>query len=208
MILGAILCSMLAFSQCTINGKSSIKILDEETYDVAPEAAQCKECHLWTSIGNNTSIIGGNKLSSIKIKANSAGNQVISLSILTQQGLVQCSKNINILNNEEMGTPKNSYSVQPSNTNVTPCDIDINNYKEVKYSENTVSLFPSNIDNNYKYQWTVTYENGEQMKSTEKVAQFPFTKERSITSIKLQIVSKKCIKGLSKTYGTDYWKLF
>ena len=88
---------ILLHAQCTINGKSTINLNTEEIYSVANETAQCKDCHLWVGVGSSASISGDNRQSSVKLKANTAGRQVLSVAILTQQGLMQCSKNIDII---------------------------------------------------------------------------------------------------------------
>lgn len=197
--------SIFAFSQCTITGKSAIKVLEEETYSVDKEMAQCKDCHLWVSVGGNATISGDNRQNAVKIKANSGGRQVLSASILTPQGLLQCSKNIDILDTSEVGIAKNNVS-----TNDIPklpnCDVQVNNFKEVKYAENIVSFFPNVTDGDYKYQWTVNYANGDQMISTEKVPQFPYTKENGISTVKVKVTSTKCIKEFTKTYELSFWK--
>ena len=199
-------CILVAFSvsaQCNITGKSSITVLSEETYSIGSEAAQCKECHLWVTVGGNTTILGDSRQNAVKIKANSWGREVISLSVLTSQGLMQCSKNIDVVDSngaipvvaEAPKTTKN-------------CDIDVDNYKEVKYADNIVSFFPNVTNDGFKYSWTVTYFNGETMSSTEKVPQFPFKKENGINKVTVKINSSKCLKEFSKTYDGNYWKFF
>ncbi len=204
--------SISAFAQCTITGKSTIKVLDEETYSVQSGLAQCKECHLWISVGENTQILGDNKLNSVKIKAISGGRQVLSLALLTPQGFVQCSKNIDILDSSEAGILKNNTPESPAPlaapAQSPKCDIEVNNYKEVKYSENIVTFFPNVTNADYRYEWTANYANGDAMQSSEKVPQFPFTKEKSITTVKLKITSQKCVREFSKTYDASYWKWF
>ncbi len=190
-----------AFSQCVIKGNASMKVNETQTYTVENDIAQCNDCHLWTNIGGNTSLEGDVKGKTIKLKANSGGRTVLSLAMLSPQGMVQCSKNIDVSDSSPVPaeTPK-----IVSNPN---CDIDFNDYKEVKYSDGVVS-FLSNIDNNFKYEWTAIYMNGEQKTSNEKVPQFNYTKENGIATLKVKIVSSKCMKNFSKAYEAAFWKVF
>lgn len=195
---------IISFSQCNISGKSSIKISEEETYSVPNEIAQCKECHLWISVGSNTAISTDNKLNFIKLKPNSAGRLILSATVLTSQGILQCSKNIDVLDNTKQSDNLDKATL----TTINNCDIQINNYKEVKYAENIVSFFPNETNNDFRYEWIVNYANGESMKSNEKIPQFPFTKENGIATVKLKISSKVCLREFSKTYDANYWKFF
>lgn len=200
-----LICSVAISAQCNISGKSSINVLAEETYTIATETAQCKDCHQWVNIGGNTTIIGDKKQNSFKVKANTAGREVISLSVLTPSGLLQCSKTIDIVDTNstkplvaeatEVGKPK-------------ICDIEVTNYKEVKYNEQTVSFFPDVMNDAQKYSWVANYENGDTKKSTDKVALFPYSKENGITKLVLKVNSSKCLKEYSKNYDANYWRLF
>lgn len=204
----SIFAGVYSFAQCNISGKSTIKVLDEETYSVPTELAQCKDCHLWVGVGGNISLVGDNRQNTVKIKANSGGRQVISLAALTPQGLVQCSKNIDIVDGNG-ALPVTSVTPTSSETPKTGnCDIEVNNYKEVKYADQIVSFFPNVTSDSYKYNWTVTYQNGDSVSSTEKVPQFPFTKENGISRVKVKINSTKCVREFSKTYDSNYWRFF
>lgn len=194
---------LYATAQCTISGKSTINVLSEETYSVSAEAAQCKDCHLWVNVGGNTSILGDHKQNSVKLKAKSGGREVISLSVLTPQGFMQCSKNIDIVDANGTLPVQNTEPAKTSN-----CDVEANNYKEVKYADQIVSFFPNVMSDSYRYSWTVLYFNGSTMSSTEKVPQFPFTKDNGINKVTVKIHSSKCMKEFSKTYDGNYWKFF
>ncbi|MBW8359828.1 MAG: hypothetical protein K0M63_08535 [Weeksellaceae bacterium] len=209
LIFGSLFLSVFAFSQCSINGKSSIRVLDEEVYSIAGDLAQCKDCHLWVNIGGNAYTVGDNRQNTVKIKATSGGREVISLAVLSPQGLVQCSKNIDILDSAQTSAaaPETSEMAPAANIAVK-CDIEVKGYKEVKYAEGTVSFFPDITKNDYKYEWNTSYATGETMQSTEKVPQFPYTKEKSITKVRLKIVSQKCVREYTKTYDASYWKFF
>ena len=203
---------ILLHAQCTISGKSTMNLNTEEIYSVPNETAQCKDCHLWVGVGNSASISGDNRQSSVKIKANATGRQVLSVAILTQQGLMQCSKNIDIIDSK-----LNTIGTNNSNNGVTTtlepvqkpdCNIKINDFKEVKYAENIVSFFPIGDDNQYRYIWTAIYMDGREITSKEKVPQFPYTKTDGIKTVKLQMISDKCLRSLSKTYDNNYWEFF
>lgn len=201
-LLFGLFASAIVSAQCNISGKSSISVLSEETYTVANELAQCKDCHLWVTVGGNTTIASDNRQNSVKIKANSGGREVLSLSVLTPQGLMQCSKNIDIVDGNG-ALPVVSETAKSKN-----CDIQANNYKEVKYAEGIVSFFPNVTNDTFRYHWTANYFNGDTMSSTEKVPQFPYTKENGITKVVVKINSSKCLKEFSKTYDGNFWKFF
>ena len=138
-----------------------------------------------------------------KLKPISGGKTVLSLSVLTSQGLSQCSKNIDIID-----ASTSQATNQEQIKTVLDCDVKLDGFKEVKYAEGIVAFFPSSTNNNYQYTWTVVYANGKEVQSSEKIPQFPYTKEASITSVKAKVVSAKCIKNLSKNYDSTYWKFF
>lgn len=193
--------SGLIYSQCTIVGNSTINITETETYQIENDNAQCTDCHLWVTIGGNAQLEGDFRKNSIRLKPTAPGRTVLSLAILTSQGLSQCSKNIDIVDGNQTSP------IAQAERNIN-CDIAINSFREVKYSENIVTFFPSDINNEYKYTWTVSYSTGEQKTSTEKIPQFPYMKENEITSVKVKIVSSKCMKDLGKSYDNNYWKFF
>ncbi|MFC6267321.1 hypothetical protein [Frigoriflavimonas asaccharolytica] len=196
----------IAHAQCNITGKSSIENQAEETYSIANEIAQCKDCHLWVGVGSNATIVGDNRQNSVKIKANSAGRQIISLAVLTSQGLMQCSKNIDITDGKT--SIKNSKITTKEPEPTVDCNVKISDFKEVKYSENIVSFFPIGEDLQFKYIWTATYFDGREVVSKEKIPQFPFTKTDGIRTVKLQMISDNCLKSLSRSYENNYWQYF
>ena len=197
---------ILLNAQCTISGKSSIILNTEESYSVANETAQCKDCHLWVGVGTNASISGDNRQSIVKVKGNSVGRQVISVAILTQQGLMQCSKNIDIIENKIAAENSVTTTLEPIQK--PDCNIKISDFKEVKYADNIVTFFPIGDDHQFRYIWTAIYMDGKEITSKEKVPQFPFTKTVGIKTVKLQMISDKCLKSLSKTYDNNYWEFF
>lgn len=195
----ALFWSIIIFSQCNISGDASINVLDTATYTIENDNAQCLDCHLWATIGGNSKIEGEYRKNTVKIKPIYGGRTVLSLTMLTPQGVSQCSKNIDIIDGNGVAAPQQTSS---------NCDIVVNAFKEVKYSEGVISLFPNETQNEYKYSWTAVYMNGEQRMSNEKVPQFNYTKDNSISTIKVKITSNKCIKDLSKTYNPSFWKMF
>jgi hypothetical protein len=188
------------FSQCVITGSNIIKVLDVATYTVENDNAQCKDCHLWMNLGENTSLEGDVKQNTIKLKANSIGKTILSLSMLSPQGLVQCNKSIEVV---EAISNKSETDQSLSN-----CDIDFTDFKELKYDVGIVAFLPAKLENNYKNLWTVTYENGEQKTSTEKVPQFNYSKENEIVTVVAKVSSSKCVKNFTKTYEKNFWKFF
>jgi len=210
LILLGIFISGASFSQCTIAGRSILKVQDEETYSIPPEMGQCRDCHLWTNYGKNATILGDNKLNSIKLKANEVGRQLVSISALTSQGMVQCSKTIEILDGKNYDDAINGTSADvKQNINASKnCDIEVTDFKQGKFGDGIVNFFPNVSNNEYKYAWSVTYSDGSIMKSTDKTPQFPYTKEKGISVVKLQIFSKNCIKDLSRSYEPIFWEHF
>lgn len=114
---------------------------------------------------------------------------------------MQCSKNIDIMD----GNVAAPFTQEPTKSK---CDIEVSNYKEVKVSERIVSFFPNVTNDAYKYSWTATYSNGETMSSTEKVPQFPYSKENGLTRVNVKVTSSKCMRDFSKTYDANFWKFF
>lgn len=198
--------SLFTSAQCTISGKASINENAEETYAVGNDTAQCKDCHLWVGIGGNAMILGDNKQNTVKIKATSGGRQVLSLVYLTSQGVVQCSKNIDI--NGKPSTATNNTKITPDPEPVADCNIHISEMKEVKVADNMVLFQPVGEDNSYKFNWTVTYFNGKVVASKEKNPQFSFGKADGIKKVQVKIISTRCMREFTKTFDTDYWMYF
>ncbi|MEC5395587.1 hypothetical protein [Bergeyella sp. RCAD1439] len=198
--LSAVLFAFWAFAQCNIVGRSNIGLGASETYQVENNNAQCPDCHQWTLIGGTAQIEGEFRKNNVKITPLSSGRSVLSLAMLTAQGVVQCSKSIDV--------GSSGFASSAPEPRKVDCDIDINGYKEVKYAQGIVSFFPSNTQNEYKYSWTAVYSDGTQKSSLEKVPQFEYSAERTITLVKVKITSTTCMKELSKTYETGFWKFF
>jgi hypothetical protein len=190
------------YSQCNIVGKDSFSINDTETYTIENDNAQCSECHLWAVIGRNAQIDGDFRKNSVKIKPIAIGRTVLSLSVLSSEGFSQCSKNIDISADNASST--NS----ASNYNSVNCDITTTDFKEVKYGQGTVSFFPIPPNNDYKYTWTAIYFGGTQQESSEKVPLFPYNTDGGISTLKVKIMSSKCIRSMTRNYDPTYWENF
>lgn len=193
--------SFMLSAQCNIVGKSSITKNEIATYTIENDIAQCPDCHLWIAVGNNAQLESDFKKNSVKIKPLSSGRTVLSLSILSDHGLVQCSKNIDILADGLIDREQ----TQSEKIN---CDITTNNFKEVKYDVGMVTFFPNDSQKEYKYTWKVNYSNGEIKESNEKIPKFPYSEEKPITKVSVKVVSLNCMKEFSKTYDKYYWKFF
>lgn len=201
LLLTAIAVYSVAFAQCKIVGNSQAKTTQPETYTIENDNAQCTDCHLWSVIGSNAAIDGEFRKNSVKIVPNSGGRIILSLTTLTSQGVSQCSKNIDIADNSVAATPSPEQNVN--------CDVEIKNFKEVKFAEGIVSFFP--IEQNpkdFKFTWTVSYANGDKKESTEKVPQFPYSEANPINDVKVKIFSGTCLKSFTKNYEANYWKIF
>lgn len=184
----------LSFGQCTIAGNNSIKLNGSDTFSVDTKA-QCEECYFWKSADQNIKIDNNNKANKITVTAVNIGKSTLSVSILSDQGLLQCEKIIDVVD------PKQS--VAENN-----CGVFIDDFKDVKVTESIISFFPNENSNDYLYKWTVTYINGDSQDSTEKIPQFFFSEINYITMVKLKITTKSplCSITLAKKYEQNYWK--
>lgn len=224
-------------AQCNIIGKPILSMNETAQYSVDVEG-QCADCYQWKSTGNNIVLMEEGKKKSINIKGSGNGNATLSVAVLTPNGMVECTKNLqitdkaspvtteapSIANNQANTTTNNvsnvdnatikAYFSTPEATmntdNVNPnCDIDILDIKEVKVSDNIVGFFPSVTPNHYKYTWEVEYFNGEKSTSTEKIPQFSYDKkEKSFKSVNLKVLSSRCLRELTKTYTEGFWNFF
>lgn len=191
-------------SQCYILGKPSIKAGETETYTVEKDIAQCGDCHLWTTHGGNVTLQGNVKQNSIKLTGNTGGQTILSLAMLAPQGMVQCSKIVEVTEPVKNIT---IYKTAPGSTNAN-CDIDFNEYQELKVADGMVLFSPTETERNYKYEWTVIYSDGEQKQSTEKKPQFPFSQDHGIISVAVKMISGNCMRTFTKTYDSNFWNNF
>lgn len=185
----------ISFGQCTIVGSSTIKINETAPFSVNAKA-QCEECYSWKpSPDQNFTVDGNTKSNVINVKAANPGQGTISVSILSDKGLLQCEKTIDVFDAKQDLTDKN-------------CGVFIDDFKEVKVTESVISFFPNENSNDYLYKWAVTYINGDTQESTEKIPQFFFSDINYITSVKLKITTKTplCSVTLSKKFEQSYWK--
>lgn len=190
--------SVSAFAQCFIKGSSTLKMQETETYTVEKDIAQCSDCHLWTTNGGDVSLIGNPKDASVKLKANGGGRTIISLVMLSPQGVVQCSKMVDVQQDLTAGLK----SGDPN------CDIVLTNFLEAKSSDGTVSFRTESASSNLTYEWISSYADGTTQNSTNPQPKFSNPEGNTITAIEVKVKSKYCIKSLKKTYSTDYWKSY
>ena len=195
---GLIRVSNTIAAQCSITGPSTIKVNETANFKIENEIAQCKDCHRWFTSGDYALINGDNRQNNVSVKGLSQGKQTISLGIITANGFIQCDKSIDIISTEK----------ETSNTPeiVKNCDIEITEFKDAKVEDGTIAFLPTMTSNQYKYDWTITYNNGQEVKSTEKVPQFHYPKTgNTITKVTLNIVSSKCIREIHKKYDDKFW---
>ena len=189
---------LLSFSmvsaQCYINGNAIIKVSEEATYNVENNSAQCADCYLWENSGRSIEFAGNTKQSSVKAKAISVGRSILTLSMQTAKGLVQCNKIIDVIADHSAKSPD--------------CDIDFFSYADQKSSDGTVVFSHSNTENTYKFEWTAAYENGDLKTSVEKVPKFSYSKENGIQTATAKITSAKCTRVFTKNYDPYFWKYF
>ncbi|PZU87808.1 MAG: hypothetical protein DI529_06475 [Chryseobacterium sp.] len=199
LILAAGFLATISYAQCTIAGNSTIKLNELASFSVDAKA-QCDECYVWKTSSDKTLFPEGNtKSNKINVKANAVGKSSISVSILTQQGLLQCEKIVEI-------TTENPASNLTNADN--PCGIKIDDFKEIKVTDNIISFFPNDNPTYCLYQWTVTYNNGDKKDSSEKIPQFNLIQENPIISVKLKITTKSpiCSYTITKKYAENHWK--
>ena len=185
-------------AQCFINGKTTLFLNQEETYTV-DEVAQCKECYHWT-VGNSEDVklISEPKCNSIKLKGAKVGRVNLSISMLTNNGVIQCSKSIDVIaQNTVTGTASTS---APLN-----CDIDVTDFKELRYSENQVVLIPNETQKSFSYQWIVVYQSAGEKVIDEKVPTVLCSLDDPIKEVRLRNNSPVCTRKFSKTYPVSFW---
>ncbi|WP_027383621.1 hypothetical protein [Epilithonimonas caeni] len=185
-----------SYAQCSISGSNILKLNETNSFTVDTKA-QCEECYLWKS--SNDKIVtfeGSNKLNKVSLIPKDVGKNNISVSILTDKGLFECEKTVEVVETKQAVAQNN-------------CGISIDDFKEVKVSESIISFFPNeNKASDHLYKWTVTYANGEIQESAEKIPQFFFCEINYITLVKLKITSKSpiCSLTVSKKYDQNFWK--
>ena len=191
-----------AFAQCNINGNSEIRVGTTSTYSVQNDIAQCRDCHLWENNGGVASLQGNVKRNSVRLTGNSVGKMTLNFAMLSPQGIVQCSKNIEVVDSSGR---RSDFSSTNSSTN---CNSDFTDYAEKKNTDGMVTFVPSTNRTDYKYEWTATYSNGDSKTSTSSTPNFSYSKENGISSVTVRITSPNCISNFSKTYNATYWTTF
>jgi len=192
-------------AQCTIIGKSSIGINEHATYTVENSNAQCSECYLWNEIGTTISTGTSLKQKQIQVKGTTEGRSILSVIALTTEGVVQCNKIIDVVSPNSIFQ---DHSPQTSSENTTDCDIETKNFTEVKAKNGIFAILLDATNDGNTYNWYATYSNGEVLESNQKLPQFPYNTTATVTKVQLKVVSKKCLKTLSKSYEVEYWTHF
>lgn len=183
------------YGQCTITA-SKIPVQNETTTFTVDTKAQCEECYSWkVSNDDVVKIEENNKINKINVTGKGTGKSTISVSVLTAKGLVQCEKDINIIDSRQQ-LVENS------------CGIKIDDFKDVKVNESIISFFPNANSSDYLYKWTVAYSNGESSESDDKIPQFNYSDSNYITSVKVKITNKAllCSITLMKKFDQNYWR--
>lgn len=196
----AIIAASFAFGQCNIVGSSNIGVGKSEVYKV-DTAGQCTECYHWTS--SNASIkLETNKLQTINLKGIIDGTNTLKVSIMTDKGVVECSKIVNVQSSTYNVT---SDSQESENVAIMPkCEVDANDFKDLQIDETKVKFIP-NGSSNFTYEWKVTYANGQTLDSSEKEPNFQIIKGNDIVLSQVKILSKTCYKILTRAYPLNFW---
>lgn len=195
LILPLLMVGSSVFAQCNIIGKANVGINETAEYSVDMEG-QCADCYQWKTINNQSVIMGSGTQKKVGVKGTGNGQTLLSVTVLTPQGVSMCSKTIGV--GDVNNAPNNNRETEPN------CDVDVREFKETKISEGLMAFFPSATNNVYNYQWTATYANGETKTSNEKVPQLQYPMQ----TIKLRVTSKKCYKEYTKTYTDSFWRFF
>lgn len=186
------------FSQCFIEGSPQIKVGETHVYTIKNNTAQCNDCHQWSSFGGNITLEGDVKQNTVKIKGNAPGKTILSLEMISDKGILRCSKTVDVL------TPPS----QEINAFSTGCDIGLDSFREVKVSDGVVSFVPAKTEASLKYEWTAVYDNGDEIKSAEHTPKFSYSKENGIKTLMLRVTSSKCMRNFTKTYDANYWRFY
>lgn len=197
------------FSQCNIIGKNVISLNEKSSYVVENAKAQCDDCHLWKVSNDNSRIEGDMRTKSIAINPLSEGKTVLSLSVLTSKGMDQCSKEIEIVK-PVAKTNNNFFQQNPERgeNGKNDCNVDVNNFKEIKFAANSVSFVPNIASKEHDFLWTATYTNGEKRTSNYTISQFAFTKDNTIKTVSLEVKQGACVRTISKNYEGHFWMYF
>ncbi|MBQ0152388.1 MAG: hypothetical protein KBS61_05800 [Chryseobacterium sp.] len=182
-----------AYAQCTITSNSAMTSSQPISFTVDTKA-QCEDCYQWSS--PTLKILGSNKQNQVSVQATNAENSEISVLVLTNNGMQECTKKIEAIAVDEVDTTKSK------------CGILVNDFKEVKVDDTTVSFFPNANHPEYLYKWTATYNNGDKVESAEKIPIFKIGEHHTITTIVVQIISKSpiCSTSVTKDYQNTFWK--
>lgn len=182
------------YGQCNMTA-SKIPNPNEITTITVGLNAQCEECYSWKSSNEDViKIDGNNKLKSINLLGKNFGTSTVSVSVLTDNGVVLCEKIMDVAGDRQ-------------NVLENSCGINIDDFKDVKVSESVISFFPNGNSGDYQYIWTISYANGETKESVDKIPQFPYSDSNSITSVKLKISNKAllCTISLVKKFDANDW---
>ena len=187
-----------SFSQCYIQGNATMKVSESGTYSVENATAKCSDCHSWEIIGDIASLENDGKQKSVRILPKKDGNFILTVTLQTEEGSRQCSKNIQVLNN---------VAIDP-NAISSDCDITWINYKERKNAEDEVIFESPDKNEKYQFSWTVTYDNGDVKTSTSASPNFKLSKENGIAKVVTKISTAKCTRTFTKNYEATFWKFY
>lgn len=207
--LSSLLLSIFSYAQCHIVGQSTLGENQTASYTFENENAQCENCHLWAISNTNAKLVGDIRTNSINVNALAIGKSILSLSVLTSKGMSQCIKEIEIVK-PNTSSNNNFFQQSPTASQVakSDCNIDVNSFKEVKFTPNSVSIIPNIAGKEHDFLWTATYANGEKRTSNYTISQFEFTKDNKIRTISVEVKQGSCIRTISKNYEENFWKYF
>ncbi|PIE50219.1 MAG: hypothetical protein CSA38_04390 [Flavobacteriales bacterium] len=199
--------SSVLYGQCKIEGASSAVVGNNVSFSASVMDAQCQDCYQWAVAGANASIISNNKRNEVLVNVPNLGEATLNLTVLTKNGVQRCTKNIQVVKDDKIVVREDKVIVRGDKI-IPPCDIVIQDFKEIKYDDQTVAFFPNIRNKNYRYEWTAEYTYGSPKTYDEKVSVFENKPLNTIKKVQLKVTSNRCVKKLVKEYTSNYWEIF
>lgn len=186
------------FAQCNIAGADQIQVGERQQYSAENASADCVECYDWSYIDQKIILEGNTHLNPLTVKGAVEGNAILSVEIKTGTGTSKCRKTIEVI----------APTSKVLDVNAPKCNIEIDGFKEIRNSDTVVIFEPAASENKLHYKWIVTYRNGSEKVSNDKLGKFEFSTENVIDHVELSVSDKSCNRRISKTYNNSFWYFF
>ena len=198
LFLFAVLNFSFAISQCTIIGADQIQVGERQDFTAEISADSTANGYEWIYMDQKMIPQSELNQNSLTVRGSVPGKSVLSLEIKTAAGISKCQKSVAVIAPLSVTLDANAQK----------CNIEIDDFKEVRISNSKVAFEAIAPNNNLTFEWTVHYRNGSKKVSTEKVGAFDFSNENVIDQVELGIADKKCTKKILKTYNHNFWYFF